>query len=164
MLAGHWFFAVFWLKCKAVTKQNLPAIVSLLVFAGLAGLNVLAFQNFWYWRIWWFDLVMHALGGFAISLLAIDGWRRFVEPMAHPAWWSEISLGWSAIMIVSLAWELFEFSVDQSVRLHLVAKDVPTLQAGSADTLGDIISALVGGLIGGVLIHRFNLWQQSNQN
>lgn len=107
---------------------------------------------------------MHGLGGFAIALLAIYGWRRFVEPMLAPSLTSQVSLGWVAVIIISLGWEMFEFTVDQSARLHLVARDIVTLQAGVADTLGDITAALVGGLVGGLLIHRFNLWQTKNQD
>jgi hypothetical protein len=147
-----------------VSKQDYPVVIAILVLAGLAGLNVLAFQNFWYWRLWWFDLLMHGLGGFAIALLAVYAWRRFVEPQLEPSLVSQISVGWAAVIVISLTWELFEFTVDQSARLHLVAKDIITLQAGVADTLGDIISALVGGLIGGLLIHRFSLWQTRNQD
>jgi len=121
-----------------------------LLFGGLAVLiavgylNVLAFRFSWYWLIWWFDLMMHFLGGLGLGLVLLGlGVLRFPTPV-----WSErrqLLVGViGLVIIIGLVWEMFEFTTDRRLGNHLVVKTPDKLQQGAADTATDLLSDLIG--------------------
>lgn len=125
----------------------------------LAILNLLAFQGFWYWRFWWFDLVMHLIGGVVLSLFVLwlyatydpDGMNR--SPMVMI-----FALAFSSIILFGLFWELFEFTSDSANRFALVPKEIYALQTGVVDTLTDLLSDVLGSIFGSLIF--LNLWQK----
>jgi glycopeptide antibiotics resistance protein len=124
------------------------------VLAGLAGLNLLAFRYFWYWRIWWFDLLMHGLGGVVIAIIV-----SLIRPDRVSSANRPFRLVWLpvlAALLVSFGWELFEFSLDQTVRLHVDIKTFTAWQLGWWDTVGDVAAALTGAFLGAGLYQRLS--------
>ncbi len=66
---------------------------ALILCAALAALNLLAFEYYLYWRFWWYDVMMHFLGGIAIGtfLIALSKQPR---PRLYAALFAAIAIGW----------------------------------------------------------------------
>jgi len=97
-----------------------------------------------YWRYWWFDNVLHFLGGLWLASVAI--WFIYFAGKIK----AEFIPAFSAIIaIVSFAvfggvlWEFYEFSFD-----ILFAKNgqMAFAQLGLADTMSDLFFDMIGGL------------------
>lgn len=118
----------------------------------LAILNLLAFQGFWYWRFWWFDIVMHILGGLVLSLFVLWFYGLY-DPrgLAESPELLLFALAVSAVILIGLFWELFEFTTDAFNRLSLVPKEIFALQVGVIDTLTDLLSDIAGAFIGSLI-------------
>jgi len=111
-------------------------LFALLISAALlATLTSLAVTHFLYWRIWWFDMPMHALGGLCAALLA--AWL-----VAYRG--SKISLPLCLLfaLLTGIAWELFEYSEGITNAYHF---SYPT------DTFKDVSLGLIGGFVGWIL-------------
>lgn len=86
--------------------------VALVVIVAI--LNVFAYQFYWYWRFWWFDMIMHTLGGAWVTSFVL--WYRFYrnnpKEALTPSKTSVVYLTLVSVLAVGIGWELFEFSVD----------------------------------------------------
>ena len=82
-------------------KSPFGLVAALMIL--VAAMHRLALANHYYWAIWWYDIIMHFLGGFLtiLILLWIDRWRG----TALTGTFTQIFL-W--IMVVGLAWEIYE--------------------------------------------------------
>lgn len=136
-------------------NRSLSFLIAVLLLAGLAGLNILAFRFFWYWQWWWFDLFMHSTGGLAIGLL-VNAFTWRADQVV--SWWKPLALAGVSALIIGLGWELFEFSLDRAARLEVVVKSVKTLQLGWYDTITDLLAGFIGAVVGGALTS----WQLKN--
>ncbi len=103
----------------------------------MAGLNVLAFQYFWYWRFAWFDILMHGLGGVAIAMFT--GAILYTRPLILRTY-GLVTLSVLAALVSGVAWEVFEFALD---RYDLT------------DTTIDLLLAMVGALVGARVFNYF---------
>jgi hypothetical protein len=106
---------------------------------GLLGAHVIALilKLYYYWP--WFDLVMHAWGGFLVVtgflMFEVIGSRR----LAPPRWSLPLLLG-----LVMAAWEIFEF-------IYGVAGTHPSYLE---DTTLDTLLGIVGGSVAYVIFGR----------
>lgn len=98
-------------------------------------LHHLALAHFWYWTLWWFDVVMHVLGGFVVGLAAV--WFlslfRAVERYSPGR---VFILTVIVVVAVGIGWELFEFFA----QLFIQGEFFP-------DTLHDVAADIAGGLV-----------------
>lgn len=113
----------------------------------IAILNYYAFQFFWYWKFWWFDMIMHTLGGIWVGSFAL--WFYFFrkptdDPSPSKAFIFSISL--AAISIIGVVWELFEFSVDKFITLSR-HDPVDTASDLFFDVLGSIFAVFIFFLV-----------------
>lgn len=130
----------------------------LIVLIAVGYLNVLAFRFSWYWLIWWFDLMMHFLGGLGLGLVLLG--LGDLRSMAS-AWPERRQLMVGVIglvIIISLVWEMFEFTTDRRLGNHLVVKTPDKLQQGAADTATDLLSDLIGVTVAAGLVNLI-LWK-----
>ena len=116
-------------------RKTLGTRLVILIVAIFA-LNFLANKLYWYSSIWWFDMPMHALGGFWLSLVALY--------LLSPGGLTEFStkhifiiIVW--VLVIGVGWELFEIFFNN----YLAHAPFNTL-----DTLSDIFFDLTGGMIG----------------
>lgn len=114
----------------------------LLEVAGLAIvialLHYLALTFSLYWTVWWFDIVMHFLGGFfvaAFSLYLVFVMRLIKMPVEDRVMFAFVAIG--AVVVIGLGWELWELLTG----LTLVLRD-------TADTLLDLLMDIIGGSFG----------------
>lgn len=85
-----------------------------------------------YWQCWWFDLVVHFLGGLAIGFFA----HYFLQKKYHAVY---------AALAVALCWELFEVGIVQ----------IPVAGASYfIDTILDVIIGMVGVFGARYVVHR----------
>jgi len=125
-------------------------IAGLIVFIFL--LHSYALYSFLYWRVWWFDNVMHFLGGAWLALITayfVFFSKRAVNiRLPMPAF---LLAAVSFAALVGVGWELFEFCVD-----FLTGKGgVGFNQLGLQDTMGDLFFDLLGGLAAGLVFIRY---------
>lgn len=99
---------------------------------------------------WWahVDKIMHLLGGMSIAAAALQFYsyaksRRFMGTM-HPLLLMVIVV--AVVSLVAVGWEFFEFILDHTFRTNM--------QPSVADTMGDLLCGLVGGLLAAIkLVH-----------
>ena len=110
-----------------------------LVVAGvLAVMQQYALEYYLYWVYWWFDIVMHAIGGLVIGLLVYAaGYRTLLKLVM-------------TVILIGLVWEVFEYAIG----VMTYEDDV------LFDTILDLIMDTIGAL-GAYGIMRW--WEQKSQ-
>jgi peptidoglycan/LPS O-acetylase OafA/YrhL len=99
-------------------------------------MHILALKLFLYWTTDWYDIVMHALGGFLIGLIVIAFIRRAhisKEILNKNLLFLSVIL---AVLVIALSWELWEIFIGWTD----VLKD-------GGDTILDVIMGLIGGVV-----------------
>jgi len=139
---------------KIIFRQPVFYFLVILVTI-IAGLHFLAFEYYWYWRIEWFDLLMHFMGGVLISVLSVWLYAHFwkkTDIKAIPLR-QIVTVALVFSLSIGIAWELFEFGVDRQYWLNdLHLKSLTALQESHADTLSDLAFDILGALFGVLLV------------
>ena len=112
-------------------KKLLKHLVVLMFFIFI--MNLLANGFYWYFSIWYFDIIMHFFGGFWVSLFFV-----YVFSMTSGTQWN--SLFFFRVLVSALAvgifWEFYEYF------LNIVSVEI----FDSEDTASDVFFDLAGGL------------------
>jgi hypothetical protein len=87
-----------------------------------------------YWYFWWFDIVVHFVGGATLGLAAL-WFLRFELPHLARTRVSLVALAVVAALVFGILWEVFEFATGTSGALHFWP-----------DTLLDLLMDLVGAV------------------
>jgi hypothetical protein len=112
-------------------RKNLLMRLTLLILF-IFGVNFLANKFHWYYSVWYFDIIMHFLGGFWVGLL----YFYFFHPKKL-----NLQLIFSVlllVLVVGVGWEVFEALVDKVVTQNPL---------NVIDTTSDIFFDLLGGTI-----------------
>ena len=117
--------------------------ISLWLVIGIFFLNAMAMKFFWYYSIWWFDMPMHFLGGVFVGLASLAFWTK--QPILRTI---------LSILVISILWELFEFSLDAFITYN---------PHNFLDTLSDVSFDLAGGLLS-ILYFLYNYKHEKNLN
>lgn len=88
-------------------KKLLIRIISLIFFIFL--LNYLAMEFHWYSSIWYFDMLMHFLGGFWLGLAAI-----YLFSLKDSSFKSILKI-FFIVLLVGTGWEMFEILIDRFI-------------------------------------------------
>lgn len=120
-------------------KQRLISLLIIfLLVAVLGALQQLAFAYYLYWRIPWYDNVMHFLGGIVVS--AVYAW---VVRYELPARFREYAM-FGYVFLFSLAvgvfWEVFEYSVGIDREFPSAVRQLDTLLDLLMDVSGATLS------------------------
>ena len=117
--------------------------------------NFLAMKFYWYFSIWYFDMIMHFIGGFFISLLVY--WLYYYSGLVKDGKkYSKkfvILLSIIGVLTIGVLWEIFEFNISAFI--------THTPQV-ILDTFGDIFFDLSGSMLGTLYFLR-RLYPQKNQ-
>lgn len=105
-------------------------------------LQVVALKFFLYWTIWWFDIVMHFLGGFWIALIVLWFYKAFTRNEARSDHGYLLAL--LGVIVVGVAWEVFE----------VVAGLTDAEENYAVDTIVDLIMDTVGALVAAYIVFR----------
>ncbi|MBI5449340.1 hypothetical protein HY948_03430 [Candidatus Gottesmanbacteria bacterium] len=114
--------------------------ILLIVFLVILDANLHLIAN-----TWWYDVLLHILGGTWIGTLFIylfsyrrhffDGKKNFLYSLA-------VIVGFAALM--GVLWELYEFGFDQTIGTNL---SLPLTQPNLGDTMKDLLDDILGGVI-----------------
>lgn len=121
-------------------KKPFPKPLLLFVFA-IFVVQGLATYFYWYWRIWWFDMPMHFLGGLWVGLSML--WLFFLSGRfsnkGEQSTKTIFAVGILSVLTVAIVWEVFEYVVQL-----LFPSGTPY---DILDTLSDIFWGITGGTI-----------------
>lgn len=112
-------------------------VTALLMMVVVLVLHTLALTFYFYWQLWWFDIVMHFLGGVVVGLAALwalygfHAQRGTVGTARQTFLWMML-----AIVVVGVGWELFELRFNLYASMHY-----------GSDTTLDLIMDAIGALL-----------------
>ncbi|MEK7136540.1 MAG: hypothetical protein AAB821_03045, partial [Patescibacteria group bacterium] len=113
-------------------------------------LSVMAYQNFWFWRLWWFDNVLHFISAISAGLVFLLVYfivaRQDGQPIS-PTWTEVLLAATSSIFALGFIWELFEFSIDKYWAASVAVKQLAMIEIGFGDSIWDLISDIFGALV-----------------
>ena len=122
-----------------MTKRSSFAILAALLYAILA-LHLLALYFYWYWMFWWYDILLHFLGGLWLggtTLWFLQYVRK--EPIGRAA---QYIIPTIAVLIIGLGWELFEFSLDTFI-IFRTNDIIDTMSDLGMDVVGSLTASLI---------------------
>jgi uncharacterized membrane protein YoaK (UPF0700 family) len=108
--------------------------IALVIFC-IFFLNFLGGKFYWYYSIWYFDIIMHTLGGFWIALLIFFLFFRKKEFIFS---FKNIIIVLLLVFVVGILWEFFEILVNETIAQN---------PFNLLDTVSDIFCDLSGALI-----------------
>ncbi|MEN9390570.1 MAG: hypothetical protein RLZZ283_670 [Candidatus Parcubacteria bacterium] len=105
----------------------------LFVSAVILAMHLAAFEYYLYWRFWWYDHIIHALGGVVVKAIAhVLGARPYARPIA-------------VAVVVGCAWEIMEYAAGIRLGANYA---LDTVLDVVADTVGAVVlCAIVSGWI-----------------
>ncbi len=125
-------------------KSTLPALVSLCVLAGgIFLLNDIALADFFYWKYWWYDIMMHSLGGLFVGGAVAWFFVRtgYAQKLSTKNF---LLLTVALVFAVGAGWEIFEYTNGFFLGEVNVA----------LDTMGDLLCDVLGGFVGWYILYR----------
>lgn len=108
-------------------------------------LHLSALYFFWYWSIWWFDILVHFLGGVWIGGMALLIFFLGKSDTKLLKTSSAYILSVVAVLVIGVLWEVFEFSLDTFIIFQ--TNDI-------SDTISDIGADIAGGVFASLYIVR----------
>src|SRR3989344_5045979 len=109
-------------------ERLLKHLVLLMFFIFIA--DLLAKTFYWYYTVWWFDIVMHFISGFWVGLFFL---YVFYDKNTFFRKFTAVILG---VLLIGILWEIFE------VYLNVVSLESFSIK----DTALDMFFDLAGGL------------------
>ncbi|PCI28059.1 hypothetical protein COB55_04575 [Candidatus Wolfebacteria bacterium] len=103
-------------------------------------LHSLASKFFWYWHYWWFDIVMHLLGGFILGLLFTWFIIRVGVSWRKRVWFYIVAL---IVLAITIWWEIFEYVNDMVREINYIS-----------DTTIDIMLGVLGASLAYMFIRK----------
>lgn len=98
----------------------------------------------WFYHVWWYDIMMHLAGGAWVALVFLEFCVRDGRVAVGQAAFSITALlTLGVVAFIGVLWEFAEYIYDV-----VIASRHPFIFTGGdvADTLGDLLNDLVGGL------------------
>lgn len=124
-------------------------------------LNSWALSEFLYWKIWWFDLLMHFLGGLFVGSSAL--WIFFdfrKKEVSTDKKFEALIIAILAVLIIGIGWEIYEFLADKIIGINFGLKNFNVMQPGIIDTFEDLLMDIVGALVSFLMFEK--IWKRKN--
>jgi hypothetical protein len=119
---------------KAKLFKEALALLFLILF-----LEFLAEFFYFHWEYWWYDVMLHGLGGFCVSMAFMSFWYylfgRSIENKRKI-----ILYAFVAVLVVGISWEIFELKIGATE----LSDGIYYLR----DTFSDLLMDLSGGFFG----------------
>lgn len=123
---------------SAMHRTYLLNAIAVLVCV-IATLHFLAINYYLYWMFWWYDIIVHFLGGVFVGLLAL--WLRYFSGYlgAHavPALSQVLLFVGVSVLVIGVGWEVFEWVTGETFRA----------EGYWQDTIVDVVLDLLGGFV-----------------
>jgi hypothetical protein len=117
-------------------KKLLKTLIFLMLF--IFGLDFLGRTFYWYYTVWYFDIITHFLGGFWVALFFLYTFLLFDKKAGI----FRILLG---VLLIGILWEIFEY---------IVFNRIGGTPFDSFDTSLDIVMDMVGGVASMFYVYR----------
>ena len=133
--------------------KNKSLIFIFTLITTIALLHVSATNLFWYWKFWWFDIMMHFLGGLWVGLMSL--WLYYFSGFnSHPRKEKKFVFLFSIISVltIGIGWEVFEVLIQSNLS-----------NGYWVDTTQDLIMDTLGALTAGFLCLKSNHKQQTEE-
>ena len=121
------------------------------------GANYLALKFYWYSSIWYFDMIMHSLGGFWVGMFFI--WFFSIEDLPFFSFslavidFKLILKTVLFILFIGISWELFEFFV-----FNQLGHDPFNI----LDTISDLCFDLAGGFLALFYFYKISMFTRED--
>lgn len=119
------------------SKSYPIALLALIVFIG--AVNLFAEIYYWYWRMRWFDMPMHFLGGVWLAATALWWYYGWLEAK-NQHFYRVLAICIIASLGIGFLWEVFEAGLALQTVGHINAMP-DTLSDLMFDTLGGVTTA-----------------------
>jgi len=122
--------------------QRKLLFLSFVLILGLGILHSIASQYYFYWIYWWFDNVVHFLGGLSIGLfvLWVMSFLNFFSKRQR-SFARVIIIVLILIFVIGVGWEIFEYMNGLTQSTENYSLDI------AHDLLADVFGAFCAGLI-----------------
>lgn len=122
------------------SKRNiLSLLASSAIF--LCVVNFIAIKGLWYYLFWYFDMMMHFIGGITVLLLLVYIFYDKIQSAKKFPVWQLLA----ALFIIGFGWELYE-----QVVANLISHN-PQIYL---DSISDLFFDVAGGIFGLLYIIR----------
>jgi len=99
-------------------------------------------------KYWWFDVVMHFLGGLWVLSLILFLQNRFaIDLNAKNHFFAPLFVFVGLVVFAGVVWEFLEFMVDR----HILKTGFTFMRGVYEDTLIDLLMDILGGAFGAVI-------------
>ncbi len=107
-----------------------------LVLVLTTGIYIIGLELFLFWKLWWFDILLHFLGGVWAALASAWALLFFLRraPQLLPVV--------ACVACIAVGWELFQYVFE-----------FPREEAYALDVTLDIVMGVLGGLLAAFSIH-----------
>ncbi len=119
-------------------NRNILAKKSLILILLVSGLHFLAEVFYWYVSIWWFDNLMHFLGGLFLAFFSATIFYKYLKDKNNRKIFFSIMF---FVILIGLGWELFEYAVQYFIKGSHRLADI-------TDSFFDMIFDILGGALG----------------
>lgn len=116
---------------NGVDRKSLSKILLCLIFL-IFSIHFVATKLYWYYSVWYLDIVMHFLGGFWVGLVFF----YLLSPRDGPARTFLKTILF--VLVIGIGWEIFEMLVND-----VIAKN----PFDFFDTIADLAADLFGGAV-----------------
>lgn len=111
---------------------------------GIAILYIIGFIFRWNYSLWWYDLLLHFLGGIWVAIAA----NKFLRGSTSLTF-TRLNLArplfiLAFVALVGVSWEIYEFTIDE---LFFEERALWRAQNGNTDTMTDLMMDLLGGAV-----------------
>lgn len=116
-----------------------------ILFCTIGVLDFMANRLYFYWTIWWFDMMMHFLAGVCVAMIAVLLWNKFIKEL----YWKRnkiIFVGFIGVLFVGVLWEVYEVYFNLSIP-----------EEGWVfwrDTMSDLVIDIFGGFLGSIYSYK----------
>lgn len=128
---------IFIIYNQNMTRSSL-AKKSLFTVLLIAGLHFLAETFYWYVSIWYFDNLMHFLGGLFLSLFSATVLYNYLKNKNSRETFFLIMF---FVILIGIGWELFEYAVQFFIKNSHRLADI-------TDSFFDMVFDILGGALG----------------
>ncbi|MES2087787.1 MAG: hypothetical protein V4467_02210 [Patescibacteria group bacterium] len=118
--------------------------LSFFVAVIVAALHTLAVTFFLYWHYWWFDNILHFLGGLCLGFASLGIFFLYRKSRVSPKPNTVLLVALISVLIVGGVWEIFEYCngfTDNSIGSYPL----------------DVVKDLTFGVIGSYVAYRYSL-------
>lgn len=115
-------------------NRNSGAVFVCCLVVLIAFLHISALQFYLYWSLWWFDILMHFLGGAWVAAAVL--WCLLLSGYVHTRW-RPFRTAVCLTIIVGILWEIYEYAFGMTLVEH---------EAYVFDTALDLVMDMIGAI------------------